>query len=350
MEKEFENEQEQEQEQAASIDEAQKDICDRYDVYQQLKADLENQKAKLQSAVDASMDPDEYQKAREKIVDMDDKVIAAKESYTACLLKSLENYLKFIIAQNSWTLGGEYEDLMQSGREAILTQVDRYNPHMSKPSSFLTPYIKAFMKSNIKRDGVGTYYLAKERILDRYAKESGKTGLTDPTLNVADLSVMSNIPVITIMETIKAVNFQKVSLTEVNENFNLPNRYKTPEGSLLEKEQSEFLSDLFKQLTPLEQFLIQQNRLADNPTSLRGLLTYLKTDEALNDFPELKEIKPKLTQIMLQRMINAALQKLRKNPKTKEYFNKEEEEPIEMVVQATEEDIANALRGNYLDL
>lgn len=272
-----------------------------------------------------------------------------KDSYLLFLLDLLENYIKDRIEKKHRTVGAEYEDLMQQGRLAVITMADRYDPHITMPSSFFTDYIDQYMKDILNNEGMTKYYVGTATKLEKVAREYGYTGCTDPRLTPDTLAVLADTSLMTVLETLKYKQQTIVSLEATSDNMDIEdNVFKNPEKSLIDAERSEFINKQLKKCSPLEQYLLGLTVLAETPKSYRTLVKELKKPEIFALFKS--ELPPKIEQVFLEQKVNHALRRIKYNPTTKRFASFSEEPVFDVIEQATDKDIENAILANLEDL
>ena len=269
-----------------------------------------------------------------------------KETWATYLSNLLENYIKRRIAQNHRTIKAEFDDLMQSGRLAIMEKYLSYDPHLSAPSTFFTPYIDQNLRETQQNaSGIGTsHYSAKAGVLDKVAKKHGFEGLMDKRLDDLTLSVISGVSLKTVIKTRESKQINVISVDDEN-NQNLATNYvyASPEDVCVRKERKKFLNDRLDTLDPLDRYILLSVEV-DGKTYSR-LQQELATDEARRLYPSLPE---KAGQLFIQQRHNYAIQKLRQNPTLRNYVGIKGNTSLEIVEQASEADIDSAFAAGQL--
>lgn len=291
------------------------------------------------------------EKKYQRMMDMYDEYMAhtkSKEEYVVALLDLLDGYIKYRIMLKKRTVSAEYEDLMQQGRLAVLEQIDTYNPHQSKPSSFFTQYIDQYTREITRNEGMTNYYSQCSFKLDKVAKQYGYEDFCDSRLSADTLSILAEVPLMTVLETRKNKETTCISLEATSDNLELESSFKNPEKALLDAEMSEFLYSQYMKCTELERFLLDNLVLADKPVSYRTLLIQLKTPEMRQKFK--KELPLHPDQVFLEQKTNHVLRSIRFNPRLKA-LNKNDIEPeIDIIEQASVEDIEANIVNNFISL
>ncbi len=302
--------------------------------------------------------------AQSKIIEKYDLYKAGKisrQEYCEHILEVLEFYIKSRITAKHRTLGADYEDLMQQGYLAIMEKVDVYDPRRSRPTSFFTDYIDQFQKDALKNSGMTRYYLSMATKLERIAKKYGFEGILDPRLEPDKLSILADVSLTTVLETIKAKAQSNVSSYEaVTDNVELDTEsgfnpgFKNPETCYLENETHRFLQSELDKLSPLQQFLVINITAAANPMSYRKIVKLLKDPEyhyLLTD-KEGKDISGKIDQTTLEQALQQALRRLSHNTnlnKLVSFKKKRAYEIIEEEEQASVDDIFSAIENGALE-
>ncbi len=271
----------------------------------------------------------------------------SREDWALYLCNLLENYIKKLIAVKHRTIGADYQDLIQQGYLAVCEQLDNYDPHLGMPTSYFTEFINQYTKDACDNSGMTKYYVGTATKLEKIAKKYGYDGITDPNLSPDTLAVLANTSLMTVLETIKFKSATLVSLEATSENFEMESTFKTPEHAALDKERDEFLRSQFDKLSPLEKYLLLETVLSDEPKSYRAILAALKTPELHARFED--ELPNKVEQVYLEQKTNHALRRIRYSPGAKKLFQMEER-PIELVEQASTDDIESAIMSNLLEL
>ena len=151
----------------------------------------------------------------------------------------------------------------------------------------------------------------------------------------------------TVLETRKSKSTTCVSLEATSENLDLESSFKNPEKAFLDAEMSEFLLSQYMKCSKLEQFLLDNIVLADKPVSDRTLLIRLKTPERMEEFGS--ELPLHADQVFLEQKTNQALRKIRLNPRLKS-LNKDAVPEVELIEQASVDDIESNIVNNYITL
>lgn len=289
----------------------------------------------------------------EKTIELYDKWKAheiERSEYLQYLCDVMMNFIKHRIKEKHRTLGAEYEDLLQEGYVAVCAMADTYNPHITKPATYYQQRIDEKTKDACRKADtkMTRYYLTKAYELERAARENGFEGLNDPLLTADTLSVLSGLPLTTVLEARKYAGYSTVSLEAASDNRDIESPFITPERAILEKEKLEFINEQLESLSPLEQYLIKETIMADKPKSLRKILEDLRT-------PEIKatyecELPKKVEQVFLQQVINHALRRIKRSVKSRQIVEMPEADIIDYVEQASEDDVESAIINNMLDL
>ena len=269
------------------------------------------------------------------------------DDYQLFMLSLLKNYVKYRIKTHHRTLGAEYEDLMQAGSLAILENLKKFDPHRSSPTSFFTKHIDEKHRKLCAAPEIREHYSATATKLDKVAKNWGYEGLMDPNLTADTLSILAEVSLTTVIETMKLRSITSVSLDSVTENIDtIESHFKNPEQACLDKELAEFVHSQYDKLTDLEKFLIEKTVLSAKPTSYRTILMILKTDEYREMFKD--ELPKNVDQVFLEQKTNYALRRIRYSSDASRFLGLNNN-PIDIVEQATEEDITNAILANIDD-
>lgn len=274
----------------------------------------------------------------------------SRDEYAMYLISHLEHYIEFCINRRHRLLGAEYDDLMQSGRMAIIEKIDDYNPYIATPTSYFTAYINQYTKETVIKNNTGStqYYISKVVKLEKVAKANGYTGITDPELPPDILSILSGEPLKTVIETIKIKNCQATaSLDATSENMDIEGTYQSPEAVIIKQETDSFLMKQFLKCSPLERFLLIHTVLSEEPYSYCQMVKILKTEEYRERYEE--ELPKRLDQVFLEQKVNGALRKIRHNPRTAEYVKAKC--PWENIPeQISKEDMDKAISCHLFDL
>ena len=271
-----------------------------------------------------------------------------KDEWTIYLLDLLENYFKSRISKKHRTMSAEFDDLMQQSRLAVIENIDKYNPHISMPTSYFTNFIEQYTREALNNVGLTTHYIAAAVKLEKAAKQHGFTGMTDPNLSPDTLAVLADVSVNTVINTIQQKQISVVSLSVTNENFESTSPFASPENVCLEKERVEFITEQVNKLSPLEKFLIQRVDLADKPESYRSILKYLKRDGNIEQFRS--EIPNDVNQIFLEQKHNYAIRRIKYSPAAKRYIGEDTAPaaPIAIEEQALTSDIDAAVTSGLV--
>ncbi len=274
-----------------------------------------------------------------------------KGEYMAYMLDMMENFIKSRIQAKHRTVSAEYQDLMQSGRLAVIERCFDYDPYKARPSVFFQIYIDDRMKGILDNPGLTTHYVGAATKLDKVARENGYTDCTDPRTSAVELQVLSGLSMRTVIETIRLKKIKNVSLEGVSEGTDIATDFMSPEKMLLKKEQTRILQEYLDRCTPLEQFLIKIKILSDEKISYRKLIHVMRSEEVQQMFPE--ELKGmKIDQITLEQRVEKALRKIKHNPSFKRYMNDEhsKQNDVSFIEQAADSDIEEAILSDFIEL
>lgn len=275
----------------------------------------------------------------------------AWDEYVYHLIGLLHFFVEHRINVKKRFIGAEKEDLIESGRLAIIAMAHKYDPRKTKPTSYFSRYIDQYTKECVNsydNKGLTQHYMGNLLKLEKVAKEYGFSGIDDEALSLEMLADISEVPLTTIREVRKLKEQQCVSLDTYEDNYS-ESDYLTPEKKFLLQEQSEILYNVFSKLSPLQQWLLQMIDMHDTPYS--DVMNLLKTPDIFAEFEdEIGEIRH-INQVFIKKQRGKALRLLRSNYTFKKYTSYEETKyDLEMEPQATYEDIANAISANILDL
>lgn len=275
----------------------------------------------------------------------------AWDTYVCHLIGLLHFFVEHRITAKKRFLGAEKEDLVESGRLAIIAMAHKYDPRKAKPTSYFSRYIDQYTKECVKdydNKGLTQHYMGALGKLDRTAKEYGFSGIDDESLSLEMLADISDVPLTTIREVRKMKEQQCVSL-DLFENNYADSDYATPEKKFLQQEQSDILYGVFSKLTPLQQWLLRMIDIHGTPMS--DVMNLLKTPDIFAEFEEYIGDVKHINQVFIKKQRGKALRMLRSNYTFKKYTSYEESKyDLEMEPQATYEDIENAINANILDL
>lgn len=335
---------------------------------------------------------------KEVIIKHYDDYKAGKTTYddwVLYLIDLLDNYIKYHIrvtykCQNR----DDFEDFQQQGREAIIRKAPEYDPHQAMPTVFFTPQIEANQQKLAVKNGSTAHYTSEIAMLNKIACNAGYDGLKDPDLTANILITLSGESATTVIRTLDLARMSTASIEATSENLDFEGTYENPEDIIIKQEASEFAISQWKRLTPLEQFLIRQNILAEpakgtsvyddddeddeeeetksNKKTKRGgtsrikkpwlkvnkeHMSYCELTILFNDkdHPEWREmfkdeLPKKVKKTALQVIVNKALEKLSQSPETQEYLDYEDDLDYEEIEQATEDELEKAMMDNLLDL
>lgn len=275
----------------------------------------------------------------------------SEEEYFTALIETLENYIKCLISRKHRTVKAEFEDLMQSGKLAIIENARRYDPRYTKPTTFFTCYIDDEQKKCINTHGMKGIYEKEIPRLDKAAKEAGFTDMLDPRLDADTLCILTGMSLNTVIGALDVKKSTVVSLEAVTENCEPESKkYRSPEEAYIENEKCAFIREQFLKLSPFEQYLISKRILGEKECSFLSIFKELKEDDELRE--SFKDELPKsIDQKYLQQRTNGAIQKLKYLPEMNRFFEiKEDERIIDIYEQAEDADVEAAIKQNLLDL
>ena len=299
----------------------------------------------------ADYDHDETIRLYDKWQEEDSKGILhgpAWDEYIYYLLGLLHYFIEHRITVKKRFLGAEKEDLIESGRLAIIAMAHKYDPRKTKPTSYFTQYIDQYTKEELDNRGLTQHYMGNLQKLEKAAKEMGFKGISDESLPLDMLADISGVPLTTIREVKKLKEQQYVSLDTYEDNYSEKD-YMTPEKKVLEREQSEMLYNQFHRLNPLQQWILKMTDIESVPVN--RIMKLLKTPDIYSEFEEYIGDTKHINQQFIKKQRNKALRILRSNYSFKKYTSYVEPVyELELQPQATYEDIENAIAANILDL
>ena len=240
----------------------------------------------------------------------------SKDDYTMWMLDLLSNYIKSRISNMPHKY---YEDLYVAGQSAIIAQIDKYDPHAARPTSYFTSYIDEYTHTELRdQTGLTTqHYETNRQRLKKAAREYGYEGLNDPNLTPETLHIISGVALKTVCECLIIDGVIVDSLEACSENQDYMGTYKTPEQAVMEKQSSDFLESQLKKCTPLERFLLEERVMSDEPESFRSLVIMLKQPEWREFFKN--ELPNGVDQVTLEQKLNHALRRIQQNTSTKKF-------------------------------
>jgi DNA-directed RNA polymerase specialized sigma subunit len=294
-----------------------------------------------------------------KVVSMYDKYHAgeiSRNEWVLFLIDLLENYIKEQIRLKHRTMSADYEDLLQEGYCAIVAMADAYDPHRGKATSFFVDYINQYTRAALNNEGMTSHYVAAASKMDKAAKMYGYEGCTDQRLTPDTLAILADLPLATVLETLKCKSRQFISI-EACEGDNWVAgeddsvSYRNPEETFFENETKKVVQEQLAKLSPLEKYLLDNTVLSDNPKSYRKLTEILRKKENFARFEsELPKTLTKVNQVFLEQKTNSALRKLKYSAPLQKLFYMPKEDNFDIIEQATDEDIAEAFENNLIDL
>lgn len=195
-----------------------------------------------------------------KIIDAYDRMLAGGEKertqYICLVYDTLENLIKDHIGMYHFSYGKtEFEDLMSSGKVAIMEKIDLYDPRKAMPSTFFGPKIDELLKKTNHQDSPMTdHYLEMLGKLNKAAREAGFEDALDPECTPALLNILTEIPITTICNTLEQAGMKTESTDDTN--YKQPSGYtSSPEQLFIRNENTEFLREAVESLSPYEQFI-----------------------------------------------------------------------------------------------
>lgn len=199
------------------------------------------------------------------------------DKYMVALWAQLENLVKDRIKANQFQLSVEWEDLMSAGKVVVLDNALKYDPRVSLPSSFYMQRIDGALRDVVGKDShISDHYRNTAIALNKIVKEYGYDDMKDPRLTPEMLAKFSDIPLKTILETLKQFNYQTVSygdewIGDKSEGF------ENPLSAYLKNEQYSLLSKIFLKLSEYEKFLMRMKVFEGK--SFNSIAAMLKDEE-----------------------------------------------------------------------
>ena len=238
-----------------------------------------------------------------------------KDEWTLFMCDELENFIKSRMNSNHRLTSGEFEDMMQAGKMAVVANIDRYDPHKSAPTSFFVDHIDEFQRKACNYEGANTYTRNVLMQVEKVAKSLGVEA------DRVDLNYVSKVTKIGTKTLKKAMEHRKtrVSLEDLHNVSGAEN----PEKTYFRREESKYIQRIVEKCTPLEQFLLSMTIMGDNRLTLAKTVKLLKKDEYRVRFGE--EIRgSKITENMLEQRISKVLRKLRNDPDFDRFIDRSE--------------------------
>ena len=182
-----------------------------------------------------------------------------REAYILVLIETLKKYIMKVVYGYK---NLEVEDAMQSAYEAIIANVDVYDPRKAAITTFFTGRMREMVKVNMN-DNRSKHYRDLEVKLNRIARQYGYTDMYDKRLTLPMLSLLSGVSP-TSIKTLTEQNYVVIS-NDSDEGGELVATNMSPEAFYIEKEKKELVNNAKSVLTPLERYLLDVK--IENPRS-----------------------------------------------------------------------------------
>lgn len=321
----------------------------------------------------------------QKTIDLYDKYVAGKatrDEWLTYLCTIIEYYLVSVVKRFSRAHGciSNFEDLMASAYLAVIECADDYDPHQSKPTVYFTPRLNGVLNKSFT-DEIGnltSYYNTVKQDVEKELRKFGYTGIDDERLTFAQIVSLTGVPLVTLKKIIEQNKIAIGSLDVYSENHESDEKFISPEENVVKQEEAEVVQKILATLNPVESFILFHSEFADIPLSLKNsakktkkskegyydvcpyeerlgthemtqcqIAKYLKSKEAKERYGNY--IPAKVTGLVVQQILQGALDKLSMNPAAKKYFsNGTKRNGAILVEQCSENDLEQAFIDNVL--
>lgn len=257
----------------------------------------------------------------------------AKDEYLTYFLEHIERYVRKIAAKY---YNFEYEENVSRAMEAILNHllgikqntkkddemvaVAKYNPHISKPTTFFNQIIR---RSMIDSEKMSRYYMD---IYNSIKNKCQTIGQLPESMSIQELVSLTGLAYITVKATMDYVSTESQAAPEdmqINGNFD------TPEDIIIHNESTKEISEAFMKLSRLEQYIVRESCLG-NRTSTSVAKDF--RDEEVREYFNITR-KTVDTQFVVAQK-NKAIQKLQRYLSNSSIFKRRSAGNIDTVLES----------------
>ncbi len=272
-------------------------------------------------------DSENFMEELRQLYDSWKKGEVSDSEYCLYLIDNLEFYIKDIIKDKNRTAGAEFEELLQQGKLAIIAEYKKYNPYLTKPTTFFKQYIIQYTGDITDKKAFSKYYSNVRIKLNKIAIENGYTGIQDPDLDEIKLSIFSGISITTILEVIELDKITFCNIDNCSELSTAKKGLGNPEKEYIEKETTEFLKDRLVNLTPLMMYIID-NMYISEELSIRKIVMRLKNSKELQEKYKDEIGNENIDNIFIQSVHGKALKILSQDSYIKSMLSGNKEKPV----------------------
>lgn len=268
-----------------------------------------------------------------------------KDDYIMEIVYSLTNYCKSIIHLHKRKMGADYLDLMQASYMAICEHIDEYDPHILKPSLYFYSFIvgKQAEECSHNKGTMSQHYVKMASQLKKAARELGYDSFLDPGLSPMMLAVKSDLPLSTIVNTIKA---KKQAVYSIDAFVNVSGNIATPEEAYLKKELKEKINQQVRGLSSIEQFVLKNHIADEDEISLRKLVNLFRDPKFRSRFSDC-DLPDNVTQNYLRQVYCRAVNRFAGNKEIRQlaeidetsYQSSYEQAPSDIILSFVEKEI-----------
>lgn len=209
--------------------------------------------------------------------------VISKQEYGMIIIEKLHYYIVNLINKRNRASDArgqrkqDEEDCISAGYVAILSNLDKYDPRKSMPTSFFGYFIEQEQREAIKRESPSRHYVEALKKIEASLRRNNLS-MSDP-IPPEKISIISGLPLKTVIEAMNSRTYVIGGQEEIEKNAQ-SSVYYDPQLLVVEREKSQYIRDAISGLSHEEKLVLYfLGNQKNSCKSIKQIVRYMNRPE-----------------------------------------------------------------------